>query len=358
MPYQYSSWSGASDPVAKYMSGQFDNQQRALASPDPNAPQTPSSQADFDAWLAANPNMIQEAQGAVASGRDQPLQQSFWSNLKEGLGPLSMMAGPLMGGLFAGAQGAGGAGAGAGMFGEGGMAAGTLGSTGAGIGTVPWGAGAGAGAGGGGLFSGLSDWASSLFQGGSPQTTSSAGGAAGAAGGLAGMSKWISPLMSVGSGLYGLSLAEQQKNLAQQALQRSSPWESSGGMAGAGSALTNVIQGNFTNDPGFMAAQRAAAATSSTQPGGFAAQAAANAALQYQNQRIQALSGPAGTQFSPAQGYATAGQINQGANSLASSSLGSIGYGVGTMTGQNQMPPWLQNWFIQNNMRSTTPVQV
>ena len=164
------------------------------------------------------------------------------------------------------------------------------------------------------------------------------------------MSSWISPLMSVGSGLYGLSLAEEQKKLAQQALQHSSPWESSGGMAGAGSALTNAIQGNFANDPGFALAQRAAAATSSQQPGGFAAQAAAQAALQYQNQRIQALSGPAGTQFSPAQGYATAGQINQGANSLASQSLGSIGYGVGTMTGQNQMPPWLQRYLIQSGL--------
>ena len=183
------------------------------------------------------------------------------------------------------------------------------------------------------------------------------GGAGNGSSGATGMGTWLSPLMSVGSGLYGLSQAEQQKKLAMQALQGSSPWASSGGMAGAGSALTNAIQGDFANDPGFALAQRAAAATSSTQPGGFAAQAAANAALQYQNQRIQALSGPAGTQFSPAQGYATAGQINQGANSLASSSLGSIGYGVGTMTGQNQMPPWLQNWFIQNNMRSTTPVQ-
>jgi hypothetical protein len=209
---------------------------------------------------------------------------------------------------------------------------------------------------GGGAFSGLGDWASNLFKGGSPWATSSTGlntlASEGGGGGGAGMSSWLSPLMSVGSGLYGLSQAEQQKKLAQQALQGSSPWASSGGMAGAGSALTGAIQGNFTNDPGFALAQRAAAATSSTQPGGYAAKAAADAALQFQNQRIQALSGPAGTGFSPAQGFQTAlGGMAQG-NALASSSLGSIGFGINQATGGTsaQMPPWLQQYLIQNGL--------
>ena len=178
------------------------------------------------------------------------------------------------------------------------------------------------------------------------------GGAGNGSGGATGMGTWLSPLMSVGSGLYGMSQAEQQKKLAMQALQGSSPWASSGGMAGAGSALTNAIQGDFANDPGFALAQRAAAATSSTQPGGFAAQAAANAALQYQNQRIQALSGPAGTGFSPAQGYATALSGMQQGNSLASSSLGSIGFGVNQATGGTQANPamaaMMQKWMIEN----------
>lgn len=175
-----------------------------------------------------------------------------------------------------------------------------------------------------------------------------------ALGGKAGMTMgangtgWLGPLMSVGSGLYGLSLAEEQRKLAQQAIAGSSPWTTSGGAAGAGAALTNVINGDFTNDAGFTAAQMAAARTSAQQPGGFAAQAAAQAALKYQNDRIAALSGPAGVGFSPAAGYQTAVQGTASANYLASSSLGSIGFGL-TGAG-NSMPPWLQQYLIQNGM--------
>ncbi len=178
-----------------------------------------------------------------------------------------------------------------------------------------------------------------------------------ALGGRAGMTMgangtgWLGPLMSVGSGIYGMSLADKQRKLAQEAIAGSSPWTTSGGAAGAGAALTNVINGDFTNDAGFNAAQMAAARTSSQQPGGFAASSAAQAALKYQNDRIQALSAPAGVGFSPAAGYQTALSGTTSANNLASSSLGSMAFGA-TGAGQ-QTPPWLQAYLIQNGLGGT-----
>lgn len=116
----------------------------------------------------------------------------------------------------------------------------------------------------------------------------------------------------------------------------------------AGDALKSVISGDFTKDAGFTAAQLAAARTSAQQPGGYAASAAAQAALKYQNDRIAALSAPAGVGFNPAAGYGTALQGESAANALTSSSLGSIGFGA-SGAGQT-MPPWLQQYLIQNGM--------
>jgi hypothetical protein len=170
----------------------------------------------------------------------------------------------------------------------------------------------------------------------------------GASGGMgAGGQGFLPALMSIGSGIYGMNQADRQRQAAQRAIAGSSPWTSSGGQAAAGTELTRVMQGDFTNDPGFKAAQLAASRTSSQQPGGFAAQAAAQAALKYQNDRIQALGAPAGVGFSPAAGYQTALGGMTSANDLASRSLGSIGYG---MTGTQPMPPWLQQYLITNGM--------
>jgi hypothetical protein len=176
----------------------------------------------------------------------------------------------------------------------------------------------------------------------------------GGSGGMgAGGQGWLPALMSIGSGIYGMNEARKQRELAQQAISGSAPWNTAqGAPAGsgaqvAGTALTNVIQGDFTNDPGYKAALQAAARTSSQQPGGFAAMAAAQAALKYQNDRIQALGPAAGVGFSPGAGYQTALGGMTSANDLASRSLGSIGYGV---TGTQPMPPWLQKYLIDNNM--------
>lgn len=152
--------------------------------------------------------------------------------------------------------------------------------------------------------------------------------------------------LSIGSGLYGMYQSEQQRKLAKQAVAGSSPWTASGGTAMAGEELKRAISGNLSEDAGFKLAQNAAARTSAQQPGGFASMAAANAALKYQNDRINTLGGPAGVGFNPATGYATGLQGQQMANSLASSSLGSIGYGMGG----SQMPPWLQAYLIQQGM--------
>lgn len=160
------------------------------------------------------------------------------------------------------------------------------------------------------------------------------------------MGQALKSLMSIGSGIYGMNQANGLKNLSQQAIANSSPWTTSGGTAMAGNELKRVISGDLSQDPGFQLAQQAAARATAQQPGGMAASAASQAALRYQNERINALSGPAGVGFSPASGYQLGLGGTQAANSLASSSLGSIGFGATP----NQMPPWLQTYLFQNGL--------
>ena len=153
--------------------------------------------------------------------------------------------------------------------------------------------------------------------------------------GMGGGRNWTDTLMSIGSGIYGMRQANAQRDLARQAAAPS---------AAAGAAMQNVIAGDFTNDPGFKAAMKGAARASSQQPGGMAASAAAQAALKYQNDRIQTLAGASGS----GNGYANALSGVANANALASQSLGSIGFGVNG--GNTGMPPWLQSWLVQNGM--------
>ena len=265
------------------------------------------------------------------------------------MGDVGMGAGGVGGYGAGGVIGAGAGDAGAGMGWMGGAdaaGAGTMGDALAGggmagdAGMASWMDGASAWGGGGGGNAGTSQsWLQGLMK-------NFGGGGSGGGGFGSFMPSTAKDWMSVGSGIYGMYRGNQQDKLAQQALAGSAPWASGGGMANAGAALTNVINGDFTNDPGFKQAQLAAARASSQQPGGAASSAAAMAALKYQNDRIAALSGPAGVGFNPAAGYQTAlGGYGQG-NQLASSSLGSIGYG---MSG-GSMPPWLQAYLIQHGM--------
>jgi len=172
----------------------------------------------------------------------------------------------------------------------------------------------------------------------------------GQGGGQSGGMDWMRLLAGLGSGAYGMYQANKMGNQAQSAIAGSSPWTTSGGTALAGEQLKGIMTGDFTNDAGFKAAQSAAARSSSQQPGGFAASAAAQAALKYQNDRIQALGPAAGVGFSPAAGYQVGLQGTQGANQLAGQGLASIGYGL-TPSGSG-MPPWLQQYLVQNGMSS------
>lgn len=221
-----------------------------------------------------------------------------------------------------------------------------------GLGSIPAGMSADAyaamAANGGGAASGAGNWLTQAYQSLLGPGTA-LGGAQGAMGGMGATGQgWLKPLLSIGSGLYGMSQANSMKDLAQQAISGSAPWTSSGGTAMAGDALKTAISGDLSNDPGYKLAQLGAARTSAQQPGGFAASAAANAAIKYRNETIGALSGPAGVGFNPAAGYQTAISGTSSANDLMSKSLGSIGFG---MTGESQgMPPWLQAYLIKNGM--------
>lgn len=164
---------------------------------------------------------------------------------------------------------------------------------------------------------------------------------------------WFSPqtILQGLSGVSQMSQAASMKQLAQQAMAQSAPWAQSGGMAGAGAALTNAISGDLSQDPGFLLSQQAAARASGGSPGGPAAQAAANAAQQYRMQLISTLGGPAGVGFSPGQGAMTAVNAYGGANTATNQAMASFGAAANTATGTpGAMPPWLQAYLIKNGM--------
>ena len=171
-----------------------------------------------------------------------------------------------------------------------------------------------------------------------------AGTVAGAGAGAAGLGTLgsLASLASIGSGIYGMYKANQLADQAQTNADKAAPWTSGvvtpgSGQQVAGDALKNVISGDFSNDAGFKLAQLSAARTSAQQPGGYSASAAANAAIKYQNDRILALSAPAGVGYNPSASAATAG--TQAANTLAGQSLGSIGFGL---SGAGAVSPQLQ----------------
>ena len=171
-----------------------------------------------------------------------------------------------------------------------------------------------------------------------------AGTIAGAGAGAAGLGTLgsLASLASIGSGIYGMYKANQLTDQAQTNADKAAPWTSGvvtpgSGQQVAGDALKNVISGDFSNDAGFKLAQLSAARTSAQQPGGYSASAAANAAIKYQNDRILALSAPAGVGYNPSASAATAG--TQAANTLAGQSLGSIGFGL---SGAGAVSPQLQ----------------
>jgi len=168
---------------------------------------------------------------------------------------------------------------------------------------------------------------------------SSSGSKAGTTGGIADIIKnLLGSAMSVGSGIYGMTLADDTRRLGEQAAKMSDPWGTSGGRSLADTQLQQLMRdpsGTMQNDPLFkakvQAAQRANAGYG--QDSGKMAVAAADAGGDWYDTRLKELSPLAGTQFNPGAGQAIAMQGQISSNDLASKSLASVGYGVTRATG-------------------------
>lgn len=157
---------------------------------------------------------------------------------------------------------------------------------------------------------------------------------------------FATPIISVGSGLYGMSQAEQLRKLAAQSGKRADPWGASGGRSLADTQLQELMRNPgqvAARDPSYglrmQGAQRANAIYG--QDSGAMAVAGANASTDWYNQRLAQLSGLAGTGFSPGTAEQFGMSGTAGASELAGKSLASIGYGVtraGGGTGM-ELPP-------------------
>jgi hypothetical protein len=157
-----------------------------------------------------------------------------------------------------------------------------------------------------------------------------------------------SPIMSIGSGLYGMSQADQMKKMAMLAGSRSDPWGASGGRGVADAQLQELLKnpgGVASKDPAYALRMQGAQRATATQGqnSGAMAVAGANASTDWYNQRLAQLGGISGATQNPAAGeqISMAGMTN--ANDLASKSLASIGYGV-TRAGGAAVPPEVQMW--------------
>lgn len=147
-------------------------------------------------------------------------------------------------------------------------------------------------------------------------------------------------LLQLGSGIYGMKLAGDQRKAAEQAMQRSDPWGTSGGRGIADAQLRELMTNPaaMENDPAFKArirgAQRATAQYG--QDSGAMSVAGANAATDWYNSRLQQLGALAGAGTTPGNNSAAGLQGIAQANELAGSSLASLGYGVSSQQTQQQ----------------------
>lgn len=192
-------------------------------------------------------------------------------------------------------------------------------------------------------FGGFGSYASEMM-GSSPATSMSSLG-------WSDIKPWIGPAMSIGSGLFGMSQADQMRRMAMLAAGRSDPWGASGGRGVADAQLQELLRnpgGVASSDPAYklriQGAQRAMGPMG--QGSGAMAVAGANASTDWYNQRLSQLAGISGAGVNPGYGEQIAMQGNLGANDLASKSLASIGYGVTRATGGGTaLPPAVQKWF-------------
>lgn len=252
----------------------------------------------------------------------------------------------LGGGLLEGAAGSAAAGSGSLLGGESllGGDAGFLGGMGEGIG-------------GGGL-----DGASSLLDGYSYGDTAAQALGGFGSGGLTAPAaspsifdtalKYANPAMSIYSGISGLQKQKELERMARLAAAQSDPWGKSGGRTLADQQLQQLMRDPSAvaaNDPAYklriQGAQRANAQFG--QDSGAMSVAGANASTTWYNERLAQLSALAGAGVNPG----TAAQIGLNgqvaANDLMSDSLGSIGYGVGQITGNGGLTPQQQLMLLQ-----------
>jgi len=157
--------------------------------------------------------------------------------------------------------------------------------------------------------------------------------------------------MNIGSGLYGMSQADQLRKQAQQAGQRSDPWGNSGGRGLADQQLQELMRNPgqvMSRDPSYdlrmQGAQRAMAPLG--QDSGAMAVAGANASTDWYNQRLQQLGSLTGAPGNPGGAQQTEMLGQQSANDLASRSIASMGYGVTRLGGGGQQADYdkFQEW--------------
>lgn len=235
-------------------------------------------------------------------------------------------------------------------LGEGFGAEGVLGSS------ADWGLGA-EGFGGEGILGSAADWG--LSGGGSwwdtaLQTLGQLGGSGGAKGAgdsdgfLGDLMSIAKPLMSIGSGIYGMTEADEMRQQAEESRRRADPWGTSGGRGLADAQLQELMRNPgqvAARDPSYelrmQGAKRANAIYGSDS--GAMAVAGANASTDWYNQRLGQLGGLAGAAGSPVSGEQIGMSGQLGANDLASRGLASIGYGV-TRAGNSGMPAEVEQW--------------
>lgn len=167
--------------------------------------------------------------------------------------------------------------------------------------------------------------------------------------------KYANPAMSIYSGITGLQKQKELERLARLAAAQSDPWGNSGGRSLADAQLQQLLRDPSAvaeNDPAYklriQGAQRANAQFG--QDSGAMSVAGANASTNWYNERLAQLGALAGSGVNPGTGAQIGlnGQI--AANDLASQSLGSIGYGIGQVTGQGSLTPQQQLMLLQQRM--------
>lgn len=194
-----------------------------------------------------------------------------------------------------------------------------------------------------------------------------AGASSGLWGDVRGALQLAAPIMSIGSGIYGMSLADtlrKQALLAQQngaaSAGQSTPFDTSGSRGLANEQIQALMKDPSqvaAQDPSYALRMQAAKRATAAQGQGSGAMAvqAANASTDWYNQRLNSLGSLAGAQFSPAaagQQELAAAQIGLSgsaqANQLTSQALASLGYGVtqASMPNYSAMTPAMQQRLI------------